>query len=392
MTASTLEVSGNQLRTKAHVPALDAYRGLAATAVVATHVAFQTGRVTQGPFAALLARLDFGVALFFILSGFLLFRPFVVAVAEGGRAPRTSGYLWRRALRILPAYWVVVAVGLAFLPANQDSTLGTWLRQLLLLQVYRVGDLVTGLTQMWSLAIEVAFYLALPVLALLLLRAFGRRRWFGSLVLGVSVMVAVNVTWLAVIHAGGASPGARGFWLPAFLSWFAAGMLLAGVSVRLAQPGRLPSWGRPLLEAAAAPFSTVALGLAIFLLATTAVAGPRAFESEASSLQAVAKNLLYAASAMCLVLPAALAPAAGNAFLQTFERPLFRRLGDVSYGIFLWHLIVLDCLFRWTHQTLFTGRFAVMFVATWSVTLLVSLLSWFLLERPLRRFRRLVPR
>jgi peptidoglycan/LPS O-acetylase OafA/YrhL len=92
------------------------------------------------------------------------------------------------------------------------------------------------------------------------------------------------------------------------------------------------------------------------------------------------------------VLPAALAPSSGNRFLRAFEQPALRRLGDISYGIFLWHLVVLDSLYRWTHQTLFTGRFTVMFLATWSLTLLVAELSWLLLERPLRRFRRLVPR
>ena len=392
MSAPTLDTGDLQLNTRAHVPALDAYRGLAATAVIATHVAFQTGRVTQGPLSAVLARLDFGVALFFILSGFLLFRPFVVAAVDRDRTPRAAGYLWRRGLRILPAYWLVVVVALALLPANGGATAGTWLRQLFLVQIYRSGDLATGLTQMWSLATEVAFYLVLPLLAFVALRVAGTRRWFGSLTVVVVVMVAVNVGWLAYIHSRPDGPGTLGVWLPAFLSWFGAGMLLAGVSVRLAQPGRSPSWGRPLLEAAAAPGSTLALGLAIFLLATTALGGPRAFEAQTTALEAVTKNLLYCASAACLVLPAALAPAAGNAFLRAFERPTLRLLGDVSYGIFLWHLVVLDCLFRWTHQQLFSGGFVVMFAATWSVTLLISLLSWFALERPLRRYRRLVPR
>src|SRR5687767_575743 len=150
-------------------PQLDTVRGLAATAVVATHVAFQTGRYTSGPFDGVLARLDFGVTLFFLLSGFLLFRPWLVARADNSRAPAARGYLWRRALRILPAYWLAVVAALVFIPGNDASSASAWIRHLTFTHTYGSGHFVQGLTQTWSLATEVAFYLALPLLAPLLL-------------------------------------------------------------------------------------------------------------------------------------------------------------------------------------------------------------------------------
>src|SRR5688572_813902 len=95
-TAATATAVGR--RDASRFPQLDAVRGLAATAVVATHVAFQTGRYASGPFDGVLARLDFGVTLFFLLSGFLLFRPWLIARADDSGPPAAAGYLWRRAL------------------------------------------------------------------------------------------------------------------------------------------------------------------------------------------------------------------------------------------------------------------------------------------------------
>src|SRR5436190_14296516 len=88
------------------LPALDAVRAIGAIGVLAYHVAFNTGLSTHGTWNGVLARLDVGVALFFVLSGFLLFRPYALAAATGGTRPSTPRYLWRRAVRILPAYWL----------------------------------------------------------------------------------------------------------------------------------------------------------------------------------------------------------------------------------------------------------------------------------------------
>ena len=68
---------------KHDLPVLEAYRGIAALMVVLTHVGFFSGLGVVGPWAGWLSRLDFGVTLFFLLSGFLLFRPYALAAATG---------------------------------------------------------------------------------------------------------------------------------------------------------------------------------------------------------------------------------------------------------------------------------------------------------------------
>ncbi len=101
------ERSGNP---RHDLPVLEAYRGLASIMVVFTHVGFLSGVGMAGAWAGWLSRLDFGVALFFLLSGFLLFRPYVQAAY--GRRPKVEvrSYLRRRYVRIYPAFAVVLIV------------------------------------------------------------------------------------------------------------------------------------------------------------------------------------------------------------------------------------------------------------------------------------------
>src|SRR5829696_7110117 len=83
-------------RQRMVLPALDGLRAVAAAAVLLTHVAYRTGETTQGAGGAVLARLDAGVAVFFVLSGFLLYRPHATARAAGTPAPSLRRYALRR--------------------------------------------------------------------------------------------------------------------------------------------------------------------------------------------------------------------------------------------------------------------------------------------------------
>jgi peptidoglycan/LPS O-acetylase OafA/YrhL len=165
VTASAALDGGPAARTEHAFPGLDGARALAAGAVLVHHVAFWTGEYTPDLAGRALARLDVGVPVFFVLSGFLLSRPLFLAGARDLPRPRTAAYLWRRALRILPAYWLTVAAALLLLPRNGDAGPGTWLSHLALGQVYGTDHIADGLSHTWSLCVEVAFYLVLPVAA-----------------------------------------------------------------------------------------------------------------------------------------------------------------------------------------------------------------------------------
>ena len=369
-------------------PALDAVRALGAAGVVATHVAFQTGRAVHGPFAATLARLDIGVALFFVLSGFLLFRPFAAAAAKDRqRWPGTRDYLRRRALRILPAYWLAVAVSLTFLPDNAGQRgFAVWVRHLTLTQIYTDGLRRFGLTQAWSLCTEVAFYLLLPLLAVLVLghrgKATGRRP---LVVLG---LVALMSTAWPLVRAPGSvlDLSTAGQWLPGYLDWFAAGMALALVQVRLSV-GTATHWMLRLRELACSAGTCWGLALGLFAIATSAVAGPRALEGNATVWQAVLKNLLYAVCGLLVVLPLALGPQTGPGPVQALGRRPLQLLGEISYGVFLWHLVVLEAVVRSLDLPLFHGSWVLVFGLTYGCSLLVATASYLLVERPCLRLK-----
>jgi hypothetical protein len=100
------------MRTAAQrYPLVDALRAIAAIVVLGTHAAFFAGAEGPGSLTGhFTMRLEVGVAIFFCISGFLLYRPFAAARHAGVGAPATGAYAWRRFLRIVPAYWLALAL------------------------------------------------------------------------------------------------------------------------------------------------------------------------------------------------------------------------------------------------------------------------------------------
>src|SRR3979409_2777552 len=97
-------------------------RACAAIGVVITHVAFQTGH-TGGVAGRLFGRFDLAVAVFFALSGFLLWRGHAAAARGLRHAPPTGHYLRSRIVRIMPGYLVAVVVVLTLLPDHDSPSL-----------------------------------------------------------------------------------------------------------------------------------------------------------------------------------------------------------------------------------------------------------------------------
>lgn len=369
-TASEPSVTGR-------LPALDALRAIGAVAVVGHHVGFHTGVSMNTQWGGWLARLDVGVAIFFVLSGFLLFRPWALNVATGRPRPRSGRYLWRRALRILPAYWVAVAVCLVVLPQNRPASAGDWLRHLTFTQIYGPAQLRHGLSQTWSLATEVAFYLILPLVAVL---AVGRTwRPVRTVVIAASGAL-VTAGWLAMMALGWLDAALHTMWLPSYAAWFSAGMALAAAHVAL-RTGTAPSAFRVLDDLAAAPVACWVAAAGLLAIATTPVAGPRDL-AEPTAVEFAVKLTLYLAVGALILIPVAFGgPTRAQ---ETLASAPARWLGAVSYGLFLWHPLVLELIYLVNDRPQFSGGLLSTFALTMAGGLTLAAISYYGVERPVQ--------
>ena len=381
-------------RSTTTLPALDSMRAVAAVAVIATHASFWGGAYVQPAIGTALARLDIGVAIFFVLSGFLLSGPWFERHARRLPPPSTGRYLWKRALRIIPVYVLAAVAALVLLPGNSGASPALWVKTLLLSNIYVDDHLPDGLTQMWSLAVEVAFYVVLPGIMWLALSR--RRRGTPSrsrLGVVLAVLVAVNVVWvldLAVRLDWGGSM--IGLWLPSYLTWFSVGMAMAACYVRVHREAQDATVGSnrvasTLRQMGMAPGVCWTTGLALFAISATPVAGPSSLTAPALG-EAMTKNLLYAVTAGLLILPAVFADPGGR-FIRVMSTPLLRHLGHISYGLFCVHLVILELVARWRGIELFEGRTVELFALTLVLSLVVSEVLYRLVERPAMLLRNL---
>src|SRR5436309_13587258 len=108
-------VAGPPARVGAFVPALEGMRAAAALLIIALHVGVFSGTIKTswtgakgaGRAGSVLSQLTVAVPIFFVLSGLLLYRAYADATLRDERQPALIPYLWRRALRIRPAYWAM---------------------------------------------------------------------------------------------------------------------------------------------------------------------------------------------------------------------------------------------------------------------------------------------
>ncbi|GAA2117700.1 acyltransferase [Nocardioides bigeumensis] len=366
-------------------PVLDTLRAVGALAVLTTHTAFQSGDyLGHGYLGTLLSRLDIGVAIFFVLSGFLLSRSYLARAALR-RPPQPVGrYALKRLLRIYPVYAVTVVLALLLIPENDGASAGDWLRSLLLLDTYASARLPQGLTQMWSLGVEVAFYALLP---LLMLVAVGRGGPLRPLrVVGLLMLLtAVSAAWVLDIghRMDELVAGAPLTWLPAFLTWFSVGIGFALAHVVLQQRPGPPRAALALRDLGRMPGACWAMALGLLLVAATPVAGPALLFVSTPS-EALTKNLLYAFVAGLLVLPGVFA--GPGAFSQVLSWPPLRHLGHISYSIFCLHLPVLHLVMGLTGYPLFGGHGFTIWLLTVLGSLVAAELAYRLVERPAMRF------
>jgi peptidoglycan/LPS O-acetylase OafA/YrhL len=373
--------SGARGPARAYFPGVEGLRAVAALLVLCTHVGFVSGLNTSpGVLGALTARAEVGVGVFFVISGFLLYRPWAAAHLRGEPGPPLGPFLLRRLLRILPLYLLVLATTVALVPSARPQDGWDLLLLPLLGQVYRHQTVYLGIPQAWSLCVELAFYLTLPLWAgfvgrqrLSASRQFRREVWciVGLLVTGLVSRYVLEVT----------EPVPRAVWhgfLPVWFDLFALGFLLAVLSVRWSGTAadtrrRIGRWTTATCWSLAA--------LLYFVLATQVGLG-RTPLYERTPGQAVAEEVLWGAIAFLLLLPAVL----GN------PRPLLWRpvalVGLASYGVYLWHQLVVRELLDLSGRELFQVPFLPFLAVVLLVTVALAAVTYSAVERPAVRWGR----
>lgn len=345
--------------------ALDGLRGAACAAIVLVHVwMFDHGVPGGGGDKDLLGyaigELRLAVPLFFALSGFLVYRPFVAAALDRRGAPSLRTYAVRRAARILPAYWAAV-LGVFFLLRAIDHPFGIPASQLptfLLFAQNQDPDTLNRLDPpMWTLCVEVTFYLLVPIVGLLALRLGARRGRQLALIGGLAALGAALITVSVLDHW----PATTTTSLLTNLTSFAAGM-----------GGAALVHGRELRRRTALALLAGGVGLVVGdAIWHAAAIGPlQARRIGADQPAAIGFGLVIAAFAGSRLRAGPLATV-----------PL-TTMGTLSYGAYLWHFPAIYALRHWE---LMPGNLLLAYAATMAVTCAVAAVSWHVLEQPLIR-------
>ncbi|UGA47081.1 acyltransferase [Bradyrhizobium quebecense] len=332
----------------AYRPDIDGLRAVAVSAVILFHA-----------FPGALPGGFVGVDIFFVISGYLITG--IVTSELHDKTFSIAAFYERRIRRIFPALIVVLAatvfVGLRLLLPNELHSLGKnavasalFAANLMLLSEVNYFDVdahLKPLLHLWSLGIEEQFYLAWP----LILLALPRRRMPVAAAIGLAASFVLNLALVA-------NHPAAAFFLPFTRAWeLMAGALLTFV----------PEQPRAAKEATAI-VGLVAIEASFFLFTDKMT-----FPGWAAALPVAGASLLIASQ--------------GSTVNRILSLRPFVGVGLISYSLYLWHWPVLvflqGYLFRPLNDTL--GFIAVVLASA------LSVLTYFAIERPLRRRSRVLP-
>ncbi len=362
-------------------------RAFAALSVLAYHVCLFSGVTRVGVLAPLLSELKAGVAIFFVISGFLLYLPYARAIGYRSELPDWRVFARRRVVRILPGYWVALTI-LAIGPLALSVQTPNWWRYYGLTQIYDPTTLMGGLGVAWSLCVEATFYATLPLFGRGVARVARVRDPVRAQLWSIAALAGATLLLRAILARSLVGPIAHGpiavTALPGALDWFALGMALA-----LARAQWEAGTGiAPLLQKLATnPLLCWLLAVVLFCVGMLWQHGDLFLP-----LYGLPTHCAIGLAAAALVLPAVGAAEPGSrlraAPLTLLRSPAMAWLGTISYGIYLWHVPALQQIVGYTSvpavpsSAAFTIR---VLAATVAAAAALGAASWYLVERPAQR-------
>lgn len=359
---------------------IEGYRGLAAVSVLVFHVWLVTWPHTPSLADAVMSNLgNFGVAVFFVISGFVLFRPACRSAFDGSPMPGSAAFLLRRFLRIYPAYWLAITGwALAADPARRAAVSP--------IKVFLLIDADEGsLGLAWTLRLEVMFYIFLaalmPAMSVWFRRVASPKTVLRHLLIGLAALYAAGLGARWWITSSQSTLVRQFHSFVNHLDWFALGMLLAVASAWLDAGGRLPAAVRGLADRAWACWllSLACHGAVAFTQWVPDGAVPLSMRTAV-----YVRWFFQGGAAVLLVLPAALGRAEqwSQAVLR---RPFTVALGTVSYGVYLWHWVLLMTVMDHLEHTGNIVTLAAQSLMLLFVAFCAATLSHRLVERPAMR-------
>jgi peptidoglycan/LPS O-acetylase OafA/YrhL len=368
----TVMPDGSQMKNDRRSASLDGLRGLAALSIFLFHgwlytmpTPDATDRSSIGDYAAHELRL--GLVAFFVLSGFLLSRPWFAAALKERRPPDVRRYVRTRAARILPAYYAALAGSIVLLWGLRGTPglrlpPGDKLPLFVIFgQNFSPASVMKLNPPMWSLAVEVMFYALLPLIGWLALRLAPTRRMQALAPLAL-LALGLLYNWSIAGQGLGLTFSKT---LGAMLPYFALGMLAA-----LALHGRRIDMS--------AKRSLVAAGVGLVVADAVAKAAAPAGGIDVGDAFLVVRDLPSAVGFAFIVAALAAAPRS-----RIVGGPVLAGMGTISYGFYLWHVPVFMVLRGYGLLPLHPVAGTVVALVP---SLAVSALSWFALERPILRW------
>lgn len=378
----------------------DGVRGVGMLLVFFTHLFLladpaQTNMLVYGWAAPVLGHIDLGLAAFFVLSGYLIARPFARAYVVGTPSPPLRDYVRNRVLRVVPAFYLFTVLvlarfgldgSLANVPGADTSSPAQVLGQFLFVQGQVAGPAAVPIGPAWSIGAEVGFYVLIPLSAFVALRAGarldgpGRRAALAIAAIAVVTFVSIALrahdkfafTWLT-------SP-------PAIMYVF-----MPGVAVAIVEPllvGRLRGDARLATALAWSAFAAAALAAVVYAATD--------YDARQTPIHhALGQRALLAA--LCtgaLILGLVVLQLGGDRAPRLFANRLVLWMGARSYSFYLAHFwVLLEIDHALARGEGIAARAAIMTAVGLPLTTAIAALSYRWVERPfLRRKRRHVTR
>jgi peptidoglycan/LPS O-acetylase OafA/YrhL len=363
-------------------PLFDALRAIAVMMVFVHHCAFATGLMYNRTWGPIVENFRVSLPIFFLTSAFLLYRPFVAERYGGPPPPKMHDFARRRAVRILPGYWLALTL-LAIYPGLVGVFTSIWWVFYGLLQGYPIftpppgcaaAFQFCGINQAWSLTVDVAFYAALPLYVILgRVLAKGRSRKAALTIdLTLLAILAVASVWAFDYSIDHFDQRWLGFNLPGTFVWLACGMALAVISAAF-HDWRGPFERHPGIWWAAA---TVVFLVLAYVVMPSSIIDPR------SKAQLIVQWVTFGLIATLIAMPAVFGDPKHGLTRKVLAHPWVSWLGIMAFGIYLYQVAV---ILKLHEQGGLMSHFLPITAVSMAITIPIAALSYYLLERPVMK-------